>query len=103
MVAVTPRFSAHPYNSVSADKLSRTCLSPNEGGYLNADRYAEDGRLLYGAYDGPLTARRAARQVPVKRIWIAAVLAVLPISALPHWGASWNPEGLATADAQVIT
>lgn len=50
MVAVAPRFSAHPYNSVSADKLSRTCLSPDEGGYLNADRYAEDGRLLCTAH-----------------------------------------------------
>ncbi|MDX8499872.1 hypothetical protein RFM99_15745 [Mesorhizobium sp. VK4C] len=60
--------------------------------YPNADRYGEDGRRLYSAYDGATVARRSGSQVWVRRIRlatitlaiIAAILAVIVISALPH-------------------
>lgn len=60
--------------------------------YPNADRYAEDGRRLYSAYDGASVARRPTRRLWVKRLRVAAivlafgagVLAAIVISALPH-------------------
>lgn len=59
--------------------------------YPNADRYGEDGRRLYSSYDAATMVRRG-RQIWVKRIRlgvivlavIAAVLAIIVISALPH-------------------
>lgn len=58
--------------------------------YPNADRFGEDGRRLYSAYDA--IAVRSARQVWVKRIrlaaivlaLVAAVLVVAVFSVLPH-------------------
>ncbi|TIW21304.1 MAG: hypothetical protein E5V65_06375 [Mesorhizobium sp.] len=60
--------------------------------YPNADRYGEDGRRLYSAYDAAAATRRPGRQVWVKRIrlaaialtFVAAVLVVIVFSALPH-------------------
>ncbi|AZO75028.1 MAG: hypothetical protein E5V92_01920 [Mesorhizobium sp.] len=60
--------------------------------YPNADRYGEDGRRLYSAYDGAAVARRPGRQLWVKRFrlvaivlaFIAGALAAIIISALPH-------------------
>ena len=58
--------------------------------YPNADRYGEDGRRLYSAYDGaPL---RPGRHVWAKRVrlaaiilaFVAAVVIVVVMSALPH-------------------
>lgn len=59
--------------------------------YPNADRYGEDGRRLYSAYDAATMAHRG-RQIWVQRIRlgvialavIATVLAIIVISALPH-------------------
>ncbi|RWB89231.1 MAG: hypothetical protein EOQ52_12715 [Mesorhizobium sp.] len=60
--------------------------------YPNADRFGEDGRRIYSAYDGASVAYRYRRPVWLKRIqlaaitlaFIAAVLLVIVISALPH-------------------
>jgi crotonobetainyl-CoA:carnitine CoA-transferase CaiB-like acyl-CoA transferase len=58
--------------------------------YPNADRFGEDGRRLYSAYDA--TTARSTRQVWVKRMrlaaivvaLVAAVLVVAVCSVLPH-------------------
>lgn len=42
--------------------------------YPNADRYGEDGRRLYSAYDGASVAGRPSRQFWVKRIRLAAIV-----------------------------
>ncbi|RWB53655.1 hypothetical protein [Mesorhizobium sp.] len=60
--------------------------------YPNSDRYGEDGRRLYSAYDAATVARRRGRQAWVKRIRfggialaIIAVIAVgIIVGALPH-------------------
>ena len=65
--------------------------------YPNADRYGEDGQRLYSTYDAapPPTPRSPGRQerrvqpgrlrlIAIALAFIAAVLIVLVISALPH-------------------
>jgi hypothetical protein len=59
--------------------------------YPNSDRFAEDGRRIYSAYDAT-TVASPGRKVWAKRIRIAAiviaviavVLAAIVISVLPH-------------------
>src|SRR5258708_4203199 len=59
--------------------------------YPNSDRFEEDGRRMYSAYNAA-TVASPGRKLWAKRIWIAAivigmiavVLAAIVISVLPH-------------------
>ncbi|WP_027167860.1 hypothetical protein [Mesorhizobium sp. WSM3224] len=73
-------------------KASLRKSGPSKRDYPNADRYGEDGRRIYSAYDATPVPPRSRRQVRAKRIrlaaivpaLIAAVLVVIVMSALPH-------------------
>ncbi|WP_192252556.1 hypothetical protein [Mesorhizobium caraganae] len=50
--------------------------------YPNADRYGEDGRRMYSAYDAATATRRHGRRGWVKRIRLAAIVLALVAAAL---------------------
>lgn len=59
--------------------------------YPNADRYGEDGRRVYSAYDAATKAPRASavwakrmRFAAIVLALVAVVLVVVVFSALPH-------------------